>query len=82
MEDHPMIKGQVRIALRNSGNIDPGDVHQYVAGGGYEALHKAVTAMTPEETLEQVNVSGLRGRGGQPFPQPSSGGSWPGPRSR
>ena len=68
LEDHPMIKGQVRIALRNSGNIDPGDVHQYVAGGGYEALHKAVTAMTPEETLEQVNVSGLRGRGGAAFP--------------
>ena len=68
LEDLSMIKGQVRIALRNSGNVDPGDIHQYVANGGYEALHKAVTTMTPEETLEQVNVSGLRGRGGAAFP--------------
>ncbi len=68
LEDLAMFKGQVRIALRNSGNVDPGDIHQYIAGGGYEALHKAVTTMTPEETLEQVNVSGLRGRGGAAFP--------------
>ena len=68
LDDHPMIKGQVRIALRNSGNVDPGEIHQYIANGGYEALHKAVTTMTPEETLEQVNVSGLRGRGGAAFP--------------
>ena len=68
LDDHPMMRGQVRIALRNSGNIDPGDIYQYVANGGYAALHKAVTTMTPEETLEQVNVSGLRGRGGAAFP--------------
>ena len=68
LEELPMMRGQVRIALRNSGNVDPGDIHQYIANGGYEALHKAVTTMTPEETLEQVNVSGLRGRGGAAFP--------------
>ncbi len=68
LEELPMMRGQVRIALRNSGNVDPGDIHQYIANGGYEALHKAVTTMTPEETLEQVTVSGLRGRGGAAFP--------------
>ena len=68
LDDLPMMRGQVRIALRNSGNVDPGDIHQYIANGGYEALHRAVTTMTPEETLEQVNVSGLRGRGGAAFP--------------
>jgi NADH:ubiquinone oxidoreductase subunit F (NADH-binding)/(2Fe-2S) ferredoxin len=66
--EHPMMKGQVRIALRNAGNIDPGDVYQYVANGGYAALYKAVTAMTPAQVLEEVNLSGLRGRGGAAFP--------------
>ena len=67
LEELPMMRGQVRIALRNSGNVDPGDIHQYIANGGYEALHKAVTTMTPEALL---------------FRRPPSGGSWPGPRSR
>jgi NADH-quinone oxidoreductase subunit F len=64
----PMRAREVRIALRNAGNVDPGDIYQYVANGGYQALHKALTQMTPEETLEQVNASGLRGRGGAAFP--------------
>ena len=68
LASHPMMKGQHRIALRNAGNIDPYDIHQYIASGGYSALHKAVTSMTPEETLEEVNKSGLRGRGGAAFP--------------
>ena len=66
--DHPMIQGQLRIALRNAGTIDPMDIFQYVANGGYEALNKAVTTMTPAEVLEEVNTSGLRGRGGAAFP--------------
>ena len=65
---HPMMRNQQRIALRNAGNIDPFDIYQYVANGGYSALHKALTQMTPEETLEEVNKSGLRGRGGAAFP--------------
>ncbi len=68
LAQHPMMKEQVRIALRNAGNIDPYDISQYVANGGYSALHKAVTGMTPEEVLEEVNKSGLRGRGGAAFP--------------
>ena len=65
---HPMMRNQQRIALRNAGNIDPFDIYQYVANGGYGALHKALSSMTPEETLEEVNKSGLRGRGGAAFP--------------
>ena len=68
LREHPMMKSQVRIALRNAGNIDPGDIYQYIANGGYSALDKAISQMTPEETLEEVNKSGLRGRGGAAFP--------------
>ena len=65
---HPMRAMEMRIALRNAGSIDPGDIYQYVASGGYGALQKALTRMTPEETLEEVTKSGLRGRGGAAFP--------------
>ena len=68
LKEHPMMKRQVRVALRNAGNIDPYDIHQYIANGGYGALHKAVTQMTSEEALEEVKKSGLRGRGGAAFP--------------
>ena len=68
LQQHPMMKDQVRIALRNAGNIDPCDIHHYIANGGYAALNKAVTSMTSEESLEEVNKSGLRGRGGAAFP--------------
>ena len=57
-----------RIALRNAGDIDPLDIYHYLANGGYGALRKALHEMTPGETLEQVNASGLRGRGGAAFP--------------
>ena len=65
---HPMRAWENRIALRNAGNIDPLDIYQYMASGGYQALNKAIFGMTPEEALEQVNASGLRGRGGAAFP--------------
>ncbi len=68
LAEHPMMRGQVRIALRNAGNIDPYDIHQYIANGGYGSLHKALTQMTPEGVLEEVTKSGLRGRGGAAFP--------------
>ena len=68
LAQHPMKAKERRIALRNAGHIDPGDIYQYVAQGGYQALSKALTEMTPAETMEQVNASGLRGRGGAAFP--------------
>ena len=68
LAQHPMMKNQLRVALRNAGTIDPEDIYQYIANGGYAPLHKAITEMTPEETLEEVNKSGLRGRGGAAFP--------------
>ena len=71
--DHPMFKDQRRIALRNAGNIDPGDIYQYIANGGYAGLHKALTSMSPEEVLKEVETSGLRGRGGAAFP---TGAKW------
>lgn len=73
LDQHPMRARETRIALRNAGTIDPTDIYQYIANGGYAALHKALTQMKPEETLEQVNVSGLRGRGGAAF---STGTKW------
>ena len=65
---HPMRVWENRIALRNAGNIDPVDIYQYIASGGYRALSRALLEMTPEDALQQVNESGLRGRGGAAFP--------------
>ncbi len=56
------------ILLDNVGRIDPMSLDDYLARGGYEALKKAVTAMNPEEVIEAVKTSGLRGRGGAGFP--------------
>ena len=61
-------KKQMRIALANCGRINPENIHEYIAVGGYEALGKALTEMTPEEVIEEVKKSGLRGRGGAGFP--------------
>ncbi len=68
LEQHPMKASEQRIALRNAGHIDPLDIYQYVANGGYGALNRALTEMTAAEALEEVNASGLRGRGGAAFP--------------
>jgi NADH-quinone oxidoreductase subunit F len=65
--DHPMLKFQVRIALRNCGIIDPESLSHYLARGGYSALAKALS-MQPEAVIEEVKRSGLRGRGGAGFP--------------
>jgi NADH:ubiquinone oxidoreductase subunit F (NADH-binding)/NADH:ubiquinone oxidoreductase subunit E len=56
------------VLLNNVGRIDPLSIDDYLARGGYEALKKAVTAMSPEEVIETVKTSGLRGRGGAGFP--------------
>ena len=73
LDQHPMRAMETRIALRNAGNIDPFDIYQYVANGGYRALYSALTEMAPSETLEAVAESGLRGRGGAAF---STGTKW------
>lgn len=59
---------QVRVALRNCGNINPENIDEYIAHDGYAALAKAVTEMTPAEVIDVVTKSGLRGRGGAGFP--------------
>ena len=63
----PMLKPQVRIALRNCGIIDPEEIDHYLARDGYHGLFNALK-MTPEEVIEEVKKSGLRGRGGAGFP--------------
>jgi NADH-quinone oxidoreductase subunit F len=60
-------KKQQRIALRNCGLINPEDIREYIAHEGYLALGKALTEMTPEEVIEEIKGSGLRGRGGGGF---------------
>ena len=65
--DNPFYAPQKKIALRNIGRIEPANVDDYLASGGYEALKKALT-MTPEEILDEMDASGLRGRGGAGFP--------------
>ena len=68
IEDGDQWKLQVRIAMRNCGEIDPGDIREYLAAGGYSGLAKALSSMTQEELIEEVKASGLRGRGGAAFP--------------
>lgn len=67
-EDVPFFKKQVKIALRNCGYINPERIEEYISKGGYLALHKVLTEMSPKEVIEQVKASGLRGRGGGGFP--------------
>ncbi|MDI3547480.1 MAG: formate dehydrogenase ferredoxin subunit [Halanaerobiales bacterium] len=61
-------KKQKRIVLSNCGRIDPENIDEYIAIGGYEAAGKAITEMTPQEVIDEVKESGLRGRGGGGFP--------------
>ncbi len=61
-------KKQNRVALRNCGVIDPENVEEYIARDGYQALYKVVTSMTPDDVVNTITASGLRGRGGAGFP--------------
>ena len=59
---------EVRVVLRNCGQIDPENIEDYIAEDGYQALGKVLTEMSPDETIYEVLESGLRGRGGAGFP--------------
>jgi (2Fe-2S) ferredoxin len=59
---------EVRVVLRNCGQIDPENIEDYIAENGYLALGKVLSEMTPEQVIEEVSASGLRGRGGAGFP--------------
>ncbi len=71
--DLPVMKLQVRIAMRNCGIIDPGQIDHYLANGGYAGLARCLFDITPEQALKEVEKSGLRGRGGAAF---STGQKW------
>ncbi len=66
--DHPFFAKQTKIVRANGGIIDPEKIEDYIAVGGYEALHNALTEMQPAQVVDEVTKSGLRGRGGAGFP--------------
>ncbi len=68
MQDIPFFAHQQLIALRNRGLIDAESIDEYIARDGYQALAKALTQMSPEQIIEEIKTSGLRGRGGAGFP--------------
>ena len=68
LNDTKFYKSQKRVALRNCGVINPENIEEYIAMDGYAALGKALTEMTPDQVIETVLASGLRGRGGAGFP--------------
>ena len=66
--DIPFYASQTKVALANCGAINPDDIGEYIARDGYQALARAVLDLSPDETIEEVLESGLRGRGGGGFP--------------
>jgi NADH-quinone oxidoreductase subunit F len=66
--DVPFYKGQMRQVLSDNGRIDPTEIRDYIGRGGYSALSKSLFSMTPEQVIDEVEKSGLRGRGGAGFP--------------
>ncbi len=68
LNDTDFYKKQKRVALRNCGVINPEDINEYIAYDGYQALAKCLTEYTPEQVIQIVKDSGLRGRGGGGFP--------------
>jgi NADH-quinone oxidoreductase subunit F len=68
LPDEAYYSRQVRLVLRNAGTIDPESIDEYIEAGGYAALEKALTSMTPNDVIAVMKESGLRGRGGAGFP--------------
>ncbi len=64
----PFFEKQLKLVLGNCGKIDPENIEEYIAVGGYEALAKVLTTITPEQVIDEMIKSGLRGRGGAGFP--------------
>ena len=73
LDEHPFFAPQTRWVLQNCGIIDPASLEEYVARDGYKGLQKVLTSKTPAEVCDEVESSGLRGRGGGGFP---SGRKW------
>jgi NADH-quinone oxidoreductase subunit F len=71
--DVPFFKGQKKIVLRNCGLINPDDIEEYIAVGGYQSLYKVLIDNTPDLVIEQIKASKLRGRGGAGY---STGQKW------
>ena len=71
--DLPFFKKQEKVVLKMAGHLDPEDIQEYIANGGYLALEKALKTMTPQQVIEEIKKSGLRGRGGAGF---STGMKW------
>ena len=71
--DLPFFTKQKKVVLQNAGHIDPEDISEYMAKGGYLALEKVLKTMTPQQVIEEMKKSGLRGRGGAGF---STGMKW------
>ena len=67
-EDKQFVLKQQRVVLRNCGVINPEDIEDYIAVDGYKAIEKVLKEMKPEDVIEEIKVSGLRGRGGAGFP--------------
>ena len=67
-DEIPFYRAQKRVVLALNGVIDPKKIDEYIAAGGYAALAKVITLMEPEEVIEEITRSGLRGRGGGGFP--------------
>jgi len=67
-KDIPFYKTQVRVALKNCGRIDPTSIEAYIANDGYQAISQVLSRMSPEDVIDAVKLSGLRGRGGAGFP--------------
>ena len=68
LSDTAFYKTQKRVVLRNCGVIDPENIEEYIARDGYQALAKALTEMQPQDIIDTISASGLRGRGGGGFP--------------
>lgn len=68
INDVPFYSKQIRVSLKNNGTIDPTNIYHYIVVGGYKALEKAFSKMTPDQVLNEVDKANLRGRGGAGFP--------------
>lgn len=66
--DHPFFAYQLPIVLENCGKINPEEIDEYIAVGGYQQLEKVLHSMTPQEVIREITISGLRGRGGAGYP--------------